>query len=156
MERIFEIAAEISEFSLNLKAWKLAVVGIECDDTHFNVISRACKVTMVGIECNGAAFLTSFQEGPHQELFFHGIFQISASKMTYYIIVDIVNYLMLLLANSQQLILNFYFLSLNYGFRMRKKNTQESEDEWWARLDKRIERVRAKLSSLALEWEPFF
>ena len=27
---------------------------------------------------------------------------------------------------------------------MRKKNTQESEDEWWARLEKRIERVRAR------------
>ena len=27
---------------------------------------------------------------------------------------------------------------------MRKKNTQESEDEWWARLDKRIERARAR------------
>ena len=27
---------------------------------------------------------------------------------------------------------------------MRKKNTQENEDEWWARLDKRIERVRAR------------
>ena len=27
---------------------------------------------------------------------------------------------------------------------MRKKNTQESEDEWWARLDMRIERVRAR------------
>ena len=76
------------------------MVGIECDAAHFNVISRACKVTVVGIECNGSAFLTSFQEGPHQELFFQGIFQTSASKMTYCIIVDIVNYLMLLLANS--------------------------------------------------------
>ena len=27
---------------------------------------------------------------------------------------------------------------------MRKKNTQESEDERWARLDKRIERVSAR------------
>ena len=27
---------------------------------------------------------------------------------------------------------------------MRKKNKQESEDEWLARLDKRIERVRAR------------
>ena len=27
---------------------------------------------------------------------------------------------------------------------MRKKNTQESEYEWRARLDKRIERVRAQ------------
>ena len=34
---------------------------------------------------------------------------------------------------------------------MRKKNTQASEDEWWARLDKRIERVRARHDSLALE-----
>ena len=67
---------------------------------HFNVISRACKVTVVGIKCNGATFLTSFQEGPHQESFFQGIFQTSAYKMTSYIIVDIVNYLMLLLANS--------------------------------------------------------
>ena len=61
---------------------------------HFNVISRACKETVVGIEFNGAAFLTSFQ---HQELYFQGIFQTPASKTT---IVDIVNYLMLLLANS--------------------------------------------------------
>ena len=67
---------------------------------HFNVISIACKVTVVGIECNGATFLTSFQEGPHQELFFQEIFQTSASKMTNYNIVNIVNYLMLLLANS--------------------------------------------------------
>ena len=56
---------------------------------------------MVGIECNVAAFSTSFQEGPHPELFFQGIFQTSASKMTNYIIVYIiVNYLMLLLAIS--------------------------------------------------------
>ena len=57
-------------------------------------------MTVVGIECKGAAFLMSFQKGPHQELFFQGNFQTSASKMTHYIIVDIVNYLMLLLANS--------------------------------------------------------
>ena len=55
---------------------------------------------MVGIECNGAALLTSFQEGPHQKLFMQGFFQNSASKMANCIIVDIVNYLMLLLANS--------------------------------------------------------
>ena len=48
---------------------------------------------MLGIECNGAAFLTSFQEGPHQNLFFQGFFQLSASKMTSCIRVDIVNYL---------------------------------------------------------------
>ena len=40
---------------------------------------------------------------------------------------------------SKLLATHFYFLSLKYGVRMRKKNTQESEDEWWARLDKRIE-----------------
>ena len=62
----------------------------------FNVISRAWKVTVVGIECNSAAFLTSFQEGPHQKLFFQGNFQTSAIKLTNCIVVDIVNYLMLL------------------------------------------------------------
>ena len=34
---------------------------------------------------------------------------------------------------------------------MRKKNTQESEDEWWARLDKRIEGYEQDMSSPALE-----
>ena len=55
---------------------------------------------MVGIECNGAAFLTSYQEGPHQKLFFQAFFQNSASKMANCTIIDIVNYLMLLQANS--------------------------------------------------------
>ena len=55
---------------------------------------------MVGIESNGTAFLTSFQEGPHQKLFFQGFFQNSASKMANCTTVDIVNYLMLILANS--------------------------------------------------------
>ena len=49
-------------------------------------------MTVVGIECNGAAFLTLFQEGPHQKLFYQGFFQYSASKMANCIIVDIVNY----------------------------------------------------------------
>ena len=49
---------------------------------------------MVEIECNSAAFLTSFQDGPHQ-LFFQGFFQNSASKMANCIIVDIVNYVIL-------------------------------------------------------------
>ena len=66
----------------------------------FNAISRAWKVTVVGIEYIGSALLTSFQEVQHQKLFYQGIFQTSASKMTNYIIVDIVNYHMLLLANS--------------------------------------------------------
>ena len=57
-------------------------------------------MTVVGIESNGTAFLTSFQEGPHQKLFFQGFFQNSASKMANCTIVDIVNYLMLILANS--------------------------------------------------------
>ena len=52
------------------------------------------------IECKGPAFLTSFQEGPLQKLFFQGFFQNSASKMANCTIVDIVNYLTLLLANS--------------------------------------------------------
>ena len=47
----------------------------------FNVISRAWKVIVVGIECNS-------EEGPHQKLFFQGIFRTSASKMTNCIIVD--------------------------------------------------------------------
>ena len=38
--------------------------------THFIVsILKAWNVTVVGIECNDAAF-TSFQEAPHQNLFF--------------------------------------------------------------------------------------
>ena len=39
---------------------------------------------------------------------------------------------------------------------MRKKNTQESEDEWWARLDKRIERVRARHELARLGMETIF
>ena len=43
--------------------------------THIMVsLLKAWEVTMVGIECNSAAFLTSFQEGPHQKLFFQGFF----------------------------------------------------------------------------------
>ena len=69
--------------------------------THIMVsLRKAWKVTVVGIECYIAAFLTSFQEGPHQKLLFQGFFQHSASKMANCIIVDIVNYLLLLLANS--------------------------------------------------------
>ena len=55
---------------------------------------------VVVIECNGAAFLTSFQEGPTRNCSLQDFFQNSASKMANCIIVDIVNYLMLLLANS--------------------------------------------------------
>ena len=46
---------------------------------------------MVGIECDDA---------PINVMFFQGFFQNSACKMANCIIVDIVNYLMLLLANS--------------------------------------------------------
>ena len=53
---------------------------------------------MVGMECNGAAFLTSFQEGPSQKLFFQGFFQNCASKIANCIVVTF-DYLMLLLAN---------------------------------------------------------
>ena len=59
-------------------------------------------MTVVGIECNGAAFLTSIQEGPNQKLFFQEFFHNSASKMANCIIVFTVNCLMLLLANSYQ------------------------------------------------------
>ena len=102
--------------------------------------------------------LTSFQEGPHQKIVLSKIFsQSSASKMANCRIVDIVNYLMLLLANSLQLIFIFLFPFIKYEVRMRarEEDTQESEEEWWARLDKRIERARAR-HELALEWEPFF
>ena len=58
-------------------------------------LRKALKVTVVGIECNGAAFLTSFQEGPQQKSFFQGFFQNSASKMAKCSIVDTVYYLML-------------------------------------------------------------
>ena len=34
-----------------------------------------------------------------------------------------------------------------------EEKTQESEDEWRARLDKRIERAR---QDMIFEWEPFF
>ena len=76
-------------------------------------------MAVVGIECNGAVFLTSFQEGPHQKLFFQGFFfQNSACKMANCIIVDIVNY------HLQNLSSLFFFLSLKYGVRMRK-NTRK-------------------------------
>ena len=42
-------------------------------------------MTVLEIECNGATFLTSFQEGPHQNLLFQGkqnYFQDSESKMS--------------------------------------------------------------------------
>ena len=55
-------------------------------------------MTLLGIEYNSSA--SSFQEDPHQKLFFQGFFQSSASKMANCIIVDIVNYLVLVLANS--------------------------------------------------------
>ena len=52
----------------------------------FNVISRRPGRDRV----NGAAFLTSFQEGPHQKLFFQGFFfQNSASKMANCTIVEV-------------------------------------------------------------------
>ena len=56
-------------------------------------------MTVVGIECNSAAILTSFQEGPYQKLFFQGFFLNCASTVANCTIVDIVNYLILLLAN---------------------------------------------------------
>ena len=60
---------------------------------------RAYKGLGTRLECNGAAFLTSFQECPHQKSFLQGFFQNSASKMAKCIIVDSVYYLILLLVN---------------------------------------------------------
>ena len=61
---------------------------------------RAWKVTVgptvVGIECNRAAFNVILRRSTPEIDFF----QNSASKMANCIIVDIVNYLMLLLGNS--------------------------------------------------------
>ena len=71
---------------------------------------KAWKVTVVGIECNGAAFLTSFQEGPHQKFFFQGFFQSSASKMANCIIVDL-SFILLLLeipSNSFLVFISFH------------------------------------------------
>ena len=56
-------------------------------------------MTVVGIECNGAAFLIIPRRST-PEIVLSRIFQNSASKMANCIIVDVVNYLMLLLANS--------------------------------------------------------
>ena len=56
-------------------------------------------MTVVVIECNSVAFLTSFQEGLQQKWFFSRIFFQNASKLANCTIVDIVNYLMLLLVN---------------------------------------------------------
>ena len=47
--------------------------------------------SVVGIECNGATFLSSFKEGPHQNCSFTDTFQNSASKMVNCILVDIFN-----------------------------------------------------------------
>ena len=67
--------------------------------THIMLsLLKVWKVTVVGTECNDAAFLMSFQED--QNCSFKDFFQNSASKMANCIIVDSVNYLMLLLANS--------------------------------------------------------
>ena len=45
------------------------------------------------------------------------------------------------------IIFYFHFLSLRYGIRMRareEEKPQESDDERWSMLDKRIERARAR------------
>ena len=61
-----------------LKAWKVTVVGIECDIAAFlHHFKKVWKVNMVRIECNGDVI----QEGPHQKLFLQGFFQNSASKL---------------------------------------------------------------------------
>ena len=58
-------------------------------------------MTVVGMECNG-------EDGPHQILFFQGIFQTSASNCTnIYVVTETLS--------------NFNFLSLKYGVRMMKK-----------------------------------
>ena len=69
--------------------------------------------------------LTLFQEGPHQKLLFQGkiFFQNSASKMANCIIVDIVNYLLLLLATLSNSVSIFFHL--NMELREKKKMTRK-------------------------------
>ena len=45
-------------------------------------------------------------------------------------------------------------MELEWEPEKKKKNT--SEHERWARLDKKIEWAEQDMSSLALNWEPFF
>ena len=60
---------------------------------------KACKVTVVGIECNVVRHFKKvhIRNCSFKEKIF---FQNSASKMTNCIIIDIVNYLMLLATNK--------------------------------------------------------
>ena len=45
---------------------------------------------------------------------------------------------------SWKKILNFFCWNMELGEREKKNIRQESEDERWARLDKRIEKARAR------------
>ena len=47
-------------------------------------------------------------------------------------------------------------MELGWESEKKKKMTRKRRDESWARLYKRIERTEQDMSSLALEWEPFF
>ena len=51
-----------------LKARKVTVVGIECDDAALKGLEGDCTRDTV----QRYHLLTSFQEGPHQKLFFQG------------------------------------------------------------------------------------
>ena len=74
-----------------------------------------------------ATFLTSFQEGPHQKLFFHGKknFFNSASKMANWIVV-VVKYLINLMLS---LVFFIYFFDMGLREPEKKNKRQESEDE---------------------------
>ena len=70
------------------------MVGIECDDAALEGL-KGDRGRDIVQRCH---LLTSFQEGPHQKLFFQEKL-FFASKMANCIIVEIVKYLMLLLEN---------------------------------------------------------
>ena len=95
----------------------------------------------------------SFQEGPHQKIVLSRIFQNSAGKMANCIIVDIVFYLWQTVCNSFLIFTKIY--SKDESLR-RRKQQQESEDESGLGWIRGLRGKEQDMSSLALEWEPFF
>ena len=65
-------------------------------------------MTVVGIKCNGAVFSRHSKRKSTPEIVLSRIFQNYASKMANCIIVDIINYLIILLANSFLVFISFH------------------------------------------------
>ena len=60
-----------------LKAWKVTMVGIECNYAAFYLhFKKAWKVTVVGIECNGADLLNVISRRSNLEIDFFKILQV--------------------------------------------------------------------------------